>query len=92
MTTTLENFSNERYLILKLLREHQVNIKGESYISLSQQEIADIAHFSKSKTNRILHELISIGCIINYQDKRSKYALTDKGFRVLEIIETTKIW
>ena len=57
MDFTLEFFSNDRYSILKLLSENQVTIKESSYVTLSQQEIADMAHFSKLKTNKLLNEL-----------------------------------
>ena len=58
---SLEMFANDRYTILKLLKENQIKIKEETYASLSQQEIADLAHKSKLKTNRILNELIEAG-------------------------------
>ena len=41
---------------LKLLSENQVTIKESSYVTLSQQEIADMAHFSKLKTNKLLND------------------------------------
>lgn len=51
MEFTLEFFSNDRYDILKLLCDNQIKVKDDFYVPLSQQEIADIAHFSKLKTN-----------------------------------------
>ena len=53
MEFTLEFFANDRYDILKLLCDNQVKVKDAFYVTLSQQEIADMAHFSKLKTNRI---------------------------------------
>lgn len=89
MTFNLEFFANQRYKILKLLSENQIEVKEESYIALSQQEIADMAHISKYKTNRIINELIKEDCLCVYNNKRGKYALTPKGLKVLELIQKT---
>ena len=87
MNSILEFFSNDRYRILKLLSENQVKVKEVSYVSLSQQEIADMAHFSKLKTNKLLNELIDDGYIGLFNGKRGKYMLTEKGLKVLHIIQ-----
>ena len=87
MKLTLEPFVNQRYKILELLYEKQLKVKDVFYVPLSQQEIADIAHISKLKTNIIIGELIDLGCISKYQNKRGKYAITDKGYNVLQIIK-----
>ena len=87
MDFTLEFFSNDRYSILKLLSENQVTIKESSYVTLSQQEIADMAHFSKLKTNKLLTELIQDGYIGLFNGKRGKYMLTEKGLKVLHTIQ-----
>lgn len=87
MEFTLELFANDRYTLLKLLCENQVKVKEDFYIPLSQQEIADIAHFSKLKTNKILNELIENGFLEVFQGKRGKYAITNKGYKVLHLIQ-----
>ena len=87
MEFTLEFFSIDRYGILKLLSENQVKIKEDFYVPLSQQEIADMAHFSKLKTNKLLNELIDDGYISYFNGKRGKYMLTDKGMKVLHLIQ-----
>lgn len=87
MDFTLEFFSNDRYSILKLLSENQVTIKESSYVTLSQQEIADMAHFSKLKTNKLLNELIQDGYVGLFNGKRGKYMLTEKGLKVLHTIQ-----
>ena len=87
MEFTLELFANDRYEILKLLCENQIKVKDDFYVPLSQQEIADIAHFSKLKTNKILNELINNGYVTWFDGKRGKYALTEKGLRVLLLIQ-----
>ena len=86
MEFTLELFANDRYNILKLLCDNQVKVKDDFYVPLSQQEIADIAHFSKLKTNRILNELMDNGFISYFNGKRGKYFITEKGHKVLHLI------
>lgn len=91
MRMNLEVFTNDKYKLLKLLHDNQIKVKNEVYISLSQQEIADMAHYSKLKTNRLLNELINIELVTIYQNKKGKYALTDKAHKVLHLIQKTNI-
>lgn len=91
MGFTLEAFVNERYELLKLLYNHQVKVKEAFYVTLSQQEIADMAHISKLKANRIINELMDLECLYLYNDKRGKYALTEKGIKILQLIQKKNI-
>ena len=91
MEFNLEFFSNDRYSILKLLFDNQVKIKNDSYVPLSQQEIADMAHFSKVKTNKLLNELIDNGFISFFNGKRGKYAITNEGYKVLQLIQKNNV-
>ena len=91
MEFTLEAFANERYELFQLLCEHQVKVRDAFYVTLSQQEIADMAHISKLKVNRIINELMNLECLYLYNNKRGKYALTEKGFKVLQLIQKTNI-
>lgn len=87
MEFTLEFFANERYELLKLFCMNQIKVKDSFYVPLSQQEIADMAHISKLKANRIINELIDQKCLYLYNNKRGKYALTEKGLKVLQLIQ-----
>lgn len=91
MEFTLEAFANERYELLKLLCDHQVKVKDAFYVTLLQQEIADMAHISKLKANRIINELIDLDCLYLYNNKRGKYALTEKGLKILCLIQKNNI-
>lgn len=84
---TLEPFANDSFRLLKSMKENQVEVKGDYYIPLSQQEIADINHMSKLKTNRLLRDLIEGDYVCPYQNKRGKYAITEKGQKVLRLIQ-----
>lgn len=88
---SLEYFTNDRYSILSILKENQVKIKDDEYVPLSQQEIADIAHFSKQKTGKILNELIRDGYVGRYKSLRGKYIVTNKGEEVIKVIDNTDI-
>jgi predicted transcriptional regulator len=87
----LEFFTNDRYEMLIVLKKNQVSIKDEAYVPLSQQEIADMVHFSKLKTNRILNELIKMGYVVSFMNKRGKYALTKRGYELIDLIQNTNI-
>lgn len=84
----LEYFANDNYKVLKFLYDIQIPIEKteEKYIFLSQQEIANIIHFSKTKINAIMQELREKGFIDNYNKKRGKYIITDIGKQVIELM------
>ena len=89
---TLEYFGNDNYKVLKFLYDNQIPIENteEKYIYLSQQEIANIIHFSKTKINAIMQELKRKGFIDNYNKKRGKYIITDIGKQVIELMEKSR--
>lgn len=83
----LVNFANDKYKVLKCLYDNQIKVKKKLYITLSQQEIADIVHFSKTKTNKIIQELKKGNFVDVYNNTKGKYTITDKGNKVISIIE-----
>ena len=83
---TLEPFSNDSFKVLKFLKDNQVEVKGHWYVNLSQQEIADMNHMSKLKTNRILRELREGNFVIPYQNKCGKYEIPEQGHKVLRLM------
>lgn len=84
---SLELFVNDKYKLFKFLYDNQIQVKENYYVTLSQQEIADILHFSKLKTNNIIKELRKNNFIDTYNNKRGKYIITGKGCKVIEIIK-----
>lgn len=86
MEFTLESFANDSFKVLKSLKEHQIEVKGCWYVTLSQQEIADMNHMSKLKTNRIMRELREGNFVVPYQNKRGKYKITEQGHKVLQLM------
>ena len=89
---TLEYFGNDNYKVLKFLYDNQIPIENteEKYIHLSQQEIANIIHFSKTKINAIMQDLKRKGFIDNYKKKRGKYIITDIGKQVIELMSKNR--
>lgn len=83
---TLQYFANDNYKILKILSDNTVMILDDLIVPLSQQQIADIAHFSKVKTNQILNDLITKGFVETFEGKRAKYRLTDLGNKVIKLL------
>lgn len=85
---TLEYFGNDNYKVLKFLYDIQIPLENteEKYIYLSQQEIANIIRFSKTKINAIMQDLKRKGFIDNYNKKRGKYIITDIGKQVIELM------
>lgn len=83
----LVDFTNDKYKILKFLYDNQIQVKNDKYIVLSQQEIADMNHFSKNKTNIIIQELKKDGFIDSYNNTKGKYVITKNGNKVVELVE-----
>jgi hypothetical protein len=88
MLKNLIQFTNDKYKVLKFLYDNQIEVKNNKYIALSQQEIADILHFSKNKTNKIIQELKNDNFINNFNNTKGKYIITDNGNKVIGIIES----
>ena len=83
----LVDFTNDKYKLLKFLFDNQIKIKNNKYIALSQQEIADSLHFFKNKVNKIMQELKKDNFIDTFKNTKGKYIVSDKGNKVIEIIE-----
>ena len=83
----LNLFANDTYKLLKFLYDNQIEIKNKKYVALSQQEIADSLHFSKNKTNKIIQELKKDNFIDTFNNTKGKYIVSDKGSKVVSVIE-----
>lgn len=73
-----EFFVNDKYRVLECMANRQISVNNELVIKLSQQEIADILHFTKTKVNIIIGELKTNGYITQLST-RGKYSLTEKA-------------
>ncbi len=86
MKTNLEIFTNDKYKLLKWIADNEIQYRKAKYLSSSQQEIAETLHYSKSKTNKYMNELIESKFLKKYKE-RGKYALTQQGYDAIEVIE-----
>ena len=80
----LIDFTNDKYKILKCLYDNQIKVKNVKYIVLSQQELADILHFSKNKTNKIIQELKKDNFIDSYNNIKGKYIITGQRYKKVD--------
>ena len=73
-----EFFVNDKYRVLECMANRQIPVNNEQVIKLSQQEIADILHFTKTKVNAIIGALKVNGYLVQLST-RGKYSLTEKA-------------
>lgn len=90
MKANLEIFTNDKYKLLKWIADNEIQYRKAKYLSSSQQEIAETLHYSKSKTNKYMNELIELKFLKKYK-QRGKYALTRQGYDAIEVIEKIRI-
>jgi len=73
-----EFFVNDKYKVLECMANRQIPVNNAQIIKLSQQEIADMLHFTKTKVNVIIGELKTNGYLVQLS-ARGKYSLTEKA-------------
>lgn len=83
-------FVNDKYRVLECMAARQISVNDEMIIKLSQQEIADILHFTKTKVNTIISELKENGYITQLS-VRGKYILTGKANAELKRIGNVEV-
>lgn len=83
----LEEFANDKYKILNVIFDNEIQVNNDTYTNLNQQEIADIVKFSKKKVNILLNELIGDGFIEKFNNLRGKYKLTNAGKKVVRLMD-----
>ena len=62
-------------------------MKEDKYISIAQQELANMLYTAKLKINLTIKEFKECDFIENYKGKRCKYVFTDKGMKILKLFE-----
>jgi predicted transcriptional regulator len=81
-----KEFGNKKFNVLYKLNEMQLQYRKEKYVSITQQELADVCHLSKAKCNEYVQWLIANGLVVNYDNRKNKYQITDKGKSILKIM------
>lgn len=69
-------FVNDKYKVLECMSQRQISVNDEIIVKLSQQEVAEILGFTKTKVNNIIRDLKENGYLVQLSS-RGKYALTD---------------
>lgn len=80
----IEFFTNDRYLVLKALYEHQIEINDVEICPITQQEIADTLGCSKAKVNVVLNELIDNDYVQIYNNTKGRYILTEDAKKIMK--------
>ena len=57
-------FANEKYKILVCMQERQINVLGNTYVPLSQRQIAEITEISYRTVNNVIKDLRGITDIL----------------------------
>lgn len=83
----LKKFANDKYKILDIIDDNEIQVNSDSYTNLNQQEIADLVNFSKKKVNILINELIDEGFIERFNNLRGKYKLTNAGKKVVRLMD-----
>jgi len=86
----IDYFTNDKYKVLKCMSERQISVLGIQVVKLSQQEIADTLHFTKTKVNSIISDLKIDGYLLQ-QSPRGKYVLTEKALEELSAIDNKEV-
>lgn len=77
-------FMNDRFIVLKILYENQVTIGENQFTHVTQEELANLAQFSKAKVNKLLNELIDGGYVIMFNGIKGRYQITKSGYDALK--------
>ena len=83
-------FVNDKYRVLECMAQRQIVVGDASVVKLSQQEMADILGFTKSKVNAIVRELKEYGYITQV-NARGKYALTEKATTEIQKMQNKEV-
>jgi predicted transcriptional regulator len=84
MVDNIEIFLNDKFIILKTLYAHQIDINGVMLCPITQQELADIIGCSKAKINSVLNELMEKEFVQMYNNTKGRYVLSDEAIKVIK--------
>ena len=80
----VEYFLNDKFMVLKILYEHQMDINGIMICPITQQELANMSGFSKAKINCILNELMRRQYVQMYNNTKGRYVLLDEAIKIIK--------
>ena len=77
-------FMDDRFIVLKILYENQVTIGENQFTPVTQEELANLAQFSKAKVNKLLNELMDGEYVIMFNGIKGRYQITKSGYDALK--------
>ena len=77
-------FTNDRFLLLEKLYEHQIEVSGVIFVPVTQTELANLMSCSKVKINKLLGELMENGYVEVYNNTKGRYQLTENGLKAIK--------
>lgn len=81
-------FTNDRYLVLKTLYEHQIEINNAEICPITQQEIADALGRNKAKVNMVLNELIDNCYVQIFNNTKGRYVLAEETKKIMKKLKS----
>lgn len=82
----LSIFFNEKMKVMIIISEHLIEMDGEKFCPLNQNEIASLIPCGKVKANQMINELIKEGYLDTLRIK-GRYYLTDRGREILNKLQ-----
>jgi len=82
----LSVFFNEKMKLMIIVSEHLIEMEGEQFCPLNQQEIASLVPCGKVKANQLIQELIKEGYLDTLRTK-GRYCITKRGREILNRIK-----
>lgn len=79
-----EFFINDRFRLLKILYDHQIQVGDVTFTPITQLEAAELMNCSKVKINKIIGELMERHYIKVYNNTKGRYVLTEDGLKAIK--------
>lgn len=86
MDKDLQYFIKDKYKVIKVMIENEVQLKGKNIVPLSQDDIAELTKFSKAKVNDIVKDLIENKYITFVSNGR--YTISNNSKKVYKYLES----
>lgn len=85
MTFKLNEFANEHYTVLLSMYNHQIKIKDEDIVPMTQNDLCVECGISKPTANRAVQALVNSNCV--EQLSKGRYKITPKGRYIISAFE-----
>lgn len=91
MSEIMERMTSKEYKLLLQMYKIQVEMPdGRKYVPISQRELSDILGISSLTVNSYYKYFVENGLIEPFEDKKSRYTLTEKAIMLLDSFENAR--